>query len=214
MRGERIDVMALLADPGQTTREVAVWVKGLPRALRLVIQPLSAEAAERQRTRRMRKANRIGHKINPRTVQAAGFLLLLTSLAMPAQPAERIGALSSPLAGGDRHQTDEDPGRIGCAALGRSGPGANLVAGASDCRGSDRRSRQPDRRFPPGRVRRRARRNRSGVPGPRHARSCSTPFSPSRNSPRAPHSRAFAAASRRPEAPRRRMLQACHLRPP
>jgi Transposase DDE domain len=90
--GERIDVTALLAETSQT-REVAVWVKGIPRAFRLVIQPLPAEAAERQRTRRMRKANKNGHKINPRTVQAAGFLMLLTSLAMPAQPAERIVAL-------------------------------------------------------------------------------------------------------------------------
>ena len=90
--GARIDVTALLADASQT-REVAVWVKGISRAFRLVIQPLPAEAAERQRTRRMRKANRNGHTINPRTVQAAGFLLLLTSLATPAQPAERIVAL-------------------------------------------------------------------------------------------------------------------------
>ena len=88
--GARIDVTALLAETGQT-REVAVWVKGISRAFRLVIQPLPA--AERQRARRMRKANRNGHTINPRTVQAAGFLLLLTSLATPAQPAERIVAL-------------------------------------------------------------------------------------------------------------------------
>ncbi len=90
--GERIDVTALLADTSQT-REVPVWVKGIPRAFRLVIQPLPAEAAERQRARRARKANKNGHKINPRTIQAAGFLMLLTSLAMEGQPAARIMAL-------------------------------------------------------------------------------------------------------------------------
>src|SRR4029077_96758 len=72
--GARIDVTALLADASQTC-EVAVWVKGISRAFRLVIQPLPAEAAERQRARRMRKANRNGHTLNPRTVQAAVFLL-------------------------------------------------------------------------------------------------------------------------------------------
>jgi len=58
-----------------------------------VIQPLPAEAAERQRTRRLRKANKNSREINPRTLQAAGFLMLLTSLAADAQPAERVAAL-------------------------------------------------------------------------------------------------------------------------
>jgi hypothetical protein len=89
--GQRIDVTALLADTHQT-REVPVWVKGISRAFRLVIQPLPAEAAARQQAKRIRKATKNGHKINPRTIQAAGFLMLLTSLA-EAQPAERITEL-------------------------------------------------------------------------------------------------------------------------
>jgi len=91
-KGKRIDVMALLTDTTQT-REVPVWVKGIPRAFRLVMQPLPPEAAERQRAKRLRKANKNGHQINARTIQAAGFLMLLTSLAAPAQPAERITEL-------------------------------------------------------------------------------------------------------------------------
>lgn len=90
--GARIDVMAQLAKT-KKTREMAVWVTGIPRPLRLVMQPLPAEAAERQRARRMRKANRNGHQINPRTIQAAGFLMLLTSLPAKAQPAARISDL-------------------------------------------------------------------------------------------------------------------------
>lgn len=90
--GKRIDVMALLADTGET-RELPVWVKGIPHAFRLVIQPLPAEAAERQRAKRKRKANKNGHKINPRTIQAAGFLMLLTSLSTQARSAARIADL-------------------------------------------------------------------------------------------------------------------------
>jgi hypothetical protein len=90
--GARVDLTALLADTTET-REVPVWIKGIACAPRLVIQPLPAEAAERQRARRMRKANKNSRKINPRTLQAAGFLMLLTSLAAEAQPAERVAAL-------------------------------------------------------------------------------------------------------------------------
>jgi hypothetical protein len=90
--GERVDLTALLADTTET-RDIPVWIKGIACAPRLVIQPLPAEAAERQRARRMRKANKNSRKINPRTLQAAGFLMLLTSLAADNQPAERVTAL-------------------------------------------------------------------------------------------------------------------------
>ena len=90
--GERIDLMALLAETGET-RDVPVWINGIAGAQRLVIHPLPAAAAERQRARRRRKANRNSRQIDPRTLQAAGFLMLLTSLAAEAQPAERVMAL-------------------------------------------------------------------------------------------------------------------------
>jgi Transposase DDE domain len=88
----RVDLTALLGETTQI-REVPVWIKGIACALRLVIQPLPPEAATCQRARRIRKANRDGRTIDPRTIQAAGFLMLLTSLAADAQPAERITAL-------------------------------------------------------------------------------------------------------------------------
>jgi Transposase DDE domain len=87
-----VDLTALLSETTQI-REVPVWIKGIACALRLVIQPLPPEAATCQRARRIRKANRDGRTIDPRTIQAAGFLMLLTSLAADAQPAERITAL-------------------------------------------------------------------------------------------------------------------------
>ena len=90
--GERVDLTALLGETTKT-REVPVWIKGITGAQRLVIQPLPAEAAERQRARRMRKANRNSRKIDPRTIQAAGFLMLLTSLTADAQSPERVTAL-------------------------------------------------------------------------------------------------------------------------
>jgi hypothetical protein len=87
--GRRVDLTALLDETTQT-REVPVWIKGISCPMRLVIQPLPTEAAERQRARRIRKANRDSRKIDPRTVQAAGFLMLLTSLTAQAQPAEGV----------------------------------------------------------------------------------------------------------------------------
>ena len=87
--GARVDLMALLSETTET-REVPVWIKGIAGPWRLIIQPLPAEAAERQRARRLRKANKNSHEIDPRTLQAAGFLLLLTSLSADAQPAGRV----------------------------------------------------------------------------------------------------------------------------
>ena len=104
--GARVDLMALLADTTET-REVPVWIKGIAGPWRLIIQPLPAEAAARQRARRLRKANKNSHEIDPRTLQAAGFLLLLTSLSPHAQPAGRVVELY-----GNRWQVE-----IGCKRL-------------------------------------------------------------------------------------------------
>ena len=90
--GKRIDLMGLL-DETERTREVPVWIDGIARPHRLTIQPSPTEAAQRQRARRMRKANKNSREIDPRTIKAAGFMMLLTSLAADAQPTERIIAL-------------------------------------------------------------------------------------------------------------------------
>jgi Transposase DDE domain len=87
--GARIELTKLLAETIQT-RDVPVRIKGIACAPRLVIQPLPAEAAERQRARRVRKANKNSRNIDQRTLQAAGFLMLLTSLPADAQSGERV----------------------------------------------------------------------------------------------------------------------------
>jgi len=89
--GKRIDMVALLTD-GAAPSEHMVWVKGIERSLRLVIQPLPPEIAERQRVRRAHKANKKSQKLDPRTTKAAGFLMLLTSLPSKTNPAERVVA--------------------------------------------------------------------------------------------------------------------------
>ena len=90
-QGRRVDVAALLAETTEP-RDIAVWVKGIARGFRLVIQPLPSEAAARERDRRVRKANRKSQKIQPRTVLAAGFLMLLTSLPADTHPIELVTA--------------------------------------------------------------------------------------------------------------------------
>jgi hypothetical protein len=47
---------------------------------RLILQRKPAEATARQHRRLSRKASRKGQKTDPRSVQAAGSILLLTSL--------------------------------------------------------------------------------------------------------------------------------------
>jgi hypothetical protein len=87
--GQRIDLMQLLpasSDPA----EHQVHLKGMSTPLRLVIQALPAEGAERQRKRVARKAGKSGRKLDARTTTVAGYLILATSLSAQAQPSERI----------------------------------------------------------------------------------------------------------------------------
>jgi hypothetical protein len=87
--GARVDIQQVLRET-TSLREVPVWIKGIERPLRLVIAPLPAEAAEQQRKRRRRKANRNSRSIDPRTEQAAGFMMLLTSLSTKRLPARGV----------------------------------------------------------------------------------------------------------------------------
>jgi len=87
--GKQIDLCSRL-DGEDWPREERVWVTGIERPLRLLIRPLPPEAAERQRARRKRRANRRCQKIDPRTVRAAGFLMVLTSLPGENHAAETI----------------------------------------------------------------------------------------------------------------------------
>ena len=90
-RGDRVDVAALLEDGGRA-RERRVWVSGIARGLRLLIRPLPAPIAARQRLKRARKASKKSQRMDPRTAQAAGFLILLTSLPQARHSAARIAS--------------------------------------------------------------------------------------------------------------------------
>lgn len=87
--GEPLDVITLLPET-DTLGEHIVHLAGIAQGLRLVMQRLPPEAAERQRKKRTRKSNKAGHKIDPRTVKAAGYLMVLTSLPAETVPAARI----------------------------------------------------------------------------------------------------------------------------
>jgi hypothetical protein len=90
--GQPFDLMALLPQD-ETPVEHSVWLRGIERPLRLVLQRSPAEAAERQRRKRVRKSRKAGHQIDPRTEIAAGHLMLLTSLPRTAQPAAAVASL-------------------------------------------------------------------------------------------------------------------------
>jgi transposase len=90
--GQPLDVLAELPQDDQPI-EREVHIKSLATPLRLVIQCLPPEKAAAQRKRATRKAGKAGHRIDPRTTLAAGYLMLITSLPATQQSAERIVAL-------------------------------------------------------------------------------------------------------------------------
>jgi hypothetical protein len=90
--GQRLDLLGLLPQTDHPT-EHGVHVKGLARPLRLVMQRMPAEQAERQRKRVARKSSKSGSKLDARTATAAGYLMLVTSLPARQQTAERIIAM-------------------------------------------------------------------------------------------------------------------------
>lgn len=89
--GQALDLLAMLPE-GEAVCEHAVWIKGIARRLRLILQRLPPDAAAQQRRKRARKANKAGNTLDPRTTQAAGYLMLLTSLPATTPP-DRAAAL-------------------------------------------------------------------------------------------------------------------------
>lgn len=61
--------------------------------LRLVILPKPPEMAQRAREVSRRTALKNQHKIDPRTIEAAGYLILLTSLSDKAYPPDQLATL-------------------------------------------------------------------------------------------------------------------------
>ena len=80
--GQAFDLLAALPASGEPVVEHAVRIgaarTGVP--ARLIIARKPPDATERQQARLHRKASRKGHKTDPRTLQTAGFMMLLTSL--------------------------------------------------------------------------------------------------------------------------------------
>jgi IS4 transposase len=92
-----VDVLALLPQDDQPSEHV-VCVKGVKAKapLRRVIQRRPPEPAERPRKRVVRKAGKAGHRIDPRTSVAAGYLRLITSLPAAVRPARCIVSMDRP----------------------------------------------------------------------------------------------------------------------
>lgn len=77
--GAPIGMMALLP-AGAAPVEHSVRLAGIAAPLRLVMQRLPPAQAASQARRTRRRASRQGHRLDPRTERAAGYLILLTSL--------------------------------------------------------------------------------------------------------------------------------------
>ena len=147
----------------------------------------------------MRKANKNSRKVDPRTLQAAGFLLLLTSLSADAQPMERVATLYR-----DRWQVEigfkrlKTLGRLdelpsADPVLARTWLLAHLIAAVL----TDDLANEIVGFLPsvPGTETRSA--TTLACLGEGKGRSCSTPFSPDLDCIHAPHSCGFAESSQK-----------------
>jgi hypothetical protein len=90
--GERFDLLAALPQSGPAVVEHAVQIGAGPNAVaaRLIIARKPPDAAEREQQRVRRKASRKCYKTDPRTLQTAGFMMLLTSLPGVAATADEV----------------------------------------------------------------------------------------------------------------------------
>jgi hypothetical protein len=95
--GEPFDLIAALPETGPETVEHLVQIcqdAGKPTIpARLILARTPDEAAEQQRQRVVRNAISKGRKIDPRTIKAAGFMMLVTSLSAQDASAEEVLSL-------------------------------------------------------------------------------------------------------------------------
>jgi hypothetical protein len=91
--GRRFDPLAGLPAADRDVIEHAVLIGRDAIPARLVIARIPTERARRQQARITRKASKKGHKTDPRTRIAAGYLMLLTSVSAERCPPQRIAAL-------------------------------------------------------------------------------------------------------------------------
>jgi hypothetical protein len=100
-KGERFDVLAFLERLGEATiGEAEVHIgrarkkKGFqPMPARLIAVRLPPEAVEKAQGRAKRASRKGGKQVQPGTLTAAGYMLLLTSLEANQYPAERVASL-------------------------------------------------------------------------------------------------------------------------
>jgi hypothetical protein len=90
--GTRFDLIAALPEQGPAIVEHAVRIGAGQAATpaRLILARKPAEAVERQHRRLRRKASKKGQKTDPRTIKAAGFMMVVTSLPADQATAEEI----------------------------------------------------------------------------------------------------------------------------
>ena len=90
--GRSFDLLAALPESGAPVveHEVRIGSPGAAVPARLIIARKPAEAIEQQHGRLRRKASRKGRKTDPRTLRAAGFMMLLTSLSSDRATAEEV----------------------------------------------------------------------------------------------------------------------------
>lgn len=87
--GTPFDLIANLPE-GEAPVEHAVRVGGVAQTLRLLMQRLPPEKVAKSERRVARRSARSGHQLDPRTTQAAGYLMLLTSLPPEARSAANV----------------------------------------------------------------------------------------------------------------------------
>lgn len=90
--GQCFDLIAILPESGPPVVEHAVQIGAAGSAVtaRLIIARKPPEATERQQQRLHRNASRKGEKMDPRTLKAAGFMMLLTSLPPTSATAAEV----------------------------------------------------------------------------------------------------------------------------
>lgn len=90
--GERFNLIAALSPAAAAVQEHSVRIGAGADAVaaRLIIARNPPEATLRQHRRLRRKASRKGRSTDPRTLQAAGFMMLLTSLPRTRAAAEEV----------------------------------------------------------------------------------------------------------------------------
>jgi hypothetical protein len=96
-KGRPIDLLALL-HAGSARRQIdrAIWIsrkRGTPLALRLIAIKKPAEAAAAARRKARRNAQREGHQLSKQTLEAADWVILVTSLKPEAFSTDEVLAL-------------------------------------------------------------------------------------------------------------------------